>query len=244
MLKITFMISFFMLFSVQSLTAQFIHSDDSQNQTVSLGFNSDAFVGMELGYAQNPGIQQEKDMRIYLCLSFPLLLAAKDKSFDSWEIKLGANLELFTTDKFGTIGDIQFFLMHHHQILGTFMPLGINLRLTPSYHFSGGYLGFQVNWNQTIATHISHSNYVKNTFTDLNVADKNLMDIHPRDGWYSSTGSHFGFGIESGWKINQRISLYGDLGIIKFSSPYTGLFDAMMMGQVPFYGDLRLFYKI
>jgi hypothetical protein len=33
--------------------------------------------------------------------------------------------------------------------------------------------------------------------------------------------------------------LYSDPGIINFLSPYTGLFNAMMMGQVP----LRLFIQ-
>lgn len=214
------------------------------DRMLSVGFNSDAFAGMELGYRRSPGILQDKDLQIYARFSFPLFLALKDKAFDSWELKLGANAELMTTGRFGTLADIHFFLLHHHQILGTFIPLGFNLRLTPAYHFHSGYLGFQINWNQTIVTHISHSQYVKDTFADLNPADKNYLNIHPKDGWYGSTGAHVGFGIESYWQVGSRCSLYGDLGITKFSSPYTGLFDAMMMGQVPFYGNLRLYYNL
>lgn len=224
--------------------SQHIVHENPEGKIISLGYISDAFAGMELGYAQNPNILPEKDLQVYARFSFPLLLAVKERSFDSWEVALGANAELFTTGKFGAIGDIQFFLMHHHQILGNFMSLGINVRLTPCYRFAKGYLGFQVNWNQTIATHISHSRYVKDTFTNLNIFDKNLLDIHPQNGWYGDTGSHISFGIEGGVDMSQRLFLYGDLGIIKFSSPYTGMFDAMMMGQVPFYGDLCLFYKL
>lgn len=243
-MKKLFLISFAILIAGSMSYSQHIGNENPEGQIISLGINSDAFAGMELGYAQSPGTHQEKDLQIYARFSFPLLLTRKGNSFDSWELNLGANAELVTVGQFGTIADIRFFLIHHHQILGTFMPLGFNLRLTPAYHFQNGYLGFQINWNQTIATHISHAQHVKHTFADLNIADKNSMDIHPRDGWYGSIGSHVGFGIESGWVTGSRFFLYGDLGIINFSSPYTGLFDAMMMGQVPFYGNLRLFYKM
>lgn len=219
-------------------------SENSSDRFFSLGVNSDAFAGMDLGYAQNPGILAEKNFRIYVRFSFPLLQSIKDQSFDTWEIKTGINSELFRNKNFGTIGDIQLYLIHHNQVLGYFMPLGINVRLTPCYHFSKGYLGIQMNWNQTIAAHISHSRYVKDTFENLSGFDKILLDIDPKDGWYSNTGSHLCFGLESVWKVGSRFFLYGDLGIIKFSSPYTGFFDAMMMGQVPFYGKGRLFYKM
>ena len=214
------------------------------NQNFSLGLNSDALGGMELGYAQQPGFLKGKNLQLYVRFSIPLLLAAKDKSTDTWEIKLGARSKLFKKNNFGLLGDVQLFMMHHQQILGNFMPLGMNARLTPCYHFSKGYLGFQVNWNQILATHISHSSYVKNTFKNISAADETQLNIYPKDGWYGATGSFFSFGLESAWELGRQFTFYGDLGIINFSSPYTGLFDAMMMGQVPFYGNLRLLYKM
>ncbi len=244
MMKRRIWIVFNMLFALQTLYAQSIPAHDTANRIVSLGYTSDAFAGMALGYAQSPSILPEKDLQVYTRFSFPLLLAAKNRSFDSWEVALGANAGLFTTGKFGTIADIRVFLLHHNQVLGTFMPLGINLRLTPAYYFSGGYLGFQINWNQTIAAHISHSQYVKNTFSDLYSVNKKLMDFRPEDGWYGRTGSHVSIGIEGSRAMGSRYLLYGDLGTIKFSSPYTGIFDAMMMGQVPFFANVRLYYKM
>ena len=214
----------------------------TNDKCFSLGVTSDAFAGMELGYAQNPGFLKENNLLVYVRFSIPLLLTYQDRSFDSWEIKTGVQSELFRKSNWGAIGGIQLFLIRHHQILGNFFPLGVNIRLTPGYHFPRGFLGFQINWNQTIATHISHSQYVKDTFTNLSIYDKILIDIHPKDGWYGATGSHFSFGLEGRWDMSRRISLYGDLGIIQFSSPYTGLFDAMMMGQVPIFLNMQLFY--
>ena len=239
-IKKLFIITFIIL--VASLTQPLF--SQTADPYFSLGVNSDAFGGMELGYAHNPGILKEKNLQFYVRFSIPLLRTVKDRAFDTWEIKIGARSELFNKNNVGTFGDIQLFLMHHHQILGEYIPLGMNVRFTPCYHFSEGYLGFQVNWNQIMATHISHSSYVKDTFENISVSDETLLNIHPKDGWYGDTGSHFSFGLEGAWELSRQFTFYGNLGLIKFSSPYSGLFDAMMMGQVPFYGNFRLFYKI
>lgn len=239
-----FIIALVILFTSNIGFAQTFSSNEQDNKYLSFGLNSDSFTGFELGYEQKPGILREKDLSIYLRFSFPLLLTVRDRSFDTWEVKLGMNSKLFIVNEFGVIGDINFFLIHHNEILGEFIPLGVNLRITPSYSFDGGYIGLQLNWNQIIATHISHSQYVKESFENLNSIDNEILNIHPKDGWYTFTGSHLGFGIEGGWDVSQRFFLYGDIGIIKFSSLYSGMFDAMMMGQVPFYGNLRVLYKL
>lgn len=199
---------------------------------------------MELGYSQNPGLLQKHDLRVYSYFRIPVLLAFKNKAMSSWEIDLGANASLFSAGRFSTIADIRFFLMRHHQALGTFLPVGIHLHLTPAYHFLKGYLGFQIGWNQTVVTHISHSDYVKNTFADLTADDHLSIKNHPEDGWYGNMGSHLCFGLENGWEVGSRLFLLGDLGLILFSSPYSGMFNAMSMGQVPIYFNIRLFYKI
>ncbi len=239
-----FTISFVLMFATCALNAQHIQNNNSWDRMVTLGLNSDALTGVEVGYMQNPGILAEKDFHIYIRFSFPLLLVVKDKSFDTWEIKVGANSQLFRKGNFGTLVDLQLYLMHHEQILGTFMPVGYNICITPVHYFTKGYLGLQINWNQTITTHISHSQYVKDTFSNLNILNKMLRYNSPQNGWYNDTGSHFGFGIEGGAELGDLFFLYGDFGMLKFSSPYTNMFDAMMMGQVPFYGNLRLTYKL
>jgi len=237
-------IVFFMQLTVFVSSAHPMPVDDSGTRSISLGYTSETFVSMELCYVQNLGIFQEKNLQIYGRVGFPLLMIVKNHSFDSWKIELGASTELVTTNKFIIIADTYLFLLHHEQVLGNFTPVGVNLCLTPAYHFTRGTLGFQVRWNQTLTTYISHSNYVKNTFTALSTLDNSKMIIHPRNGWYGFTGSHLDFGIEGCLAMGSRYMLSIDLGLVNYLSPYTGIFDGMMMGQVPFYLEVRLFYKL
>lgn len=239
-----FLTLFFILACWHTAAAQLHRSDSSRDRTISLGYTTDAFAAIELEYAENPGILQKNNFHMYTRVSFPVLLAIKDESFDTWQLKAGIRSDLFADKKLGAIGDIRLFMMHHDQVLGSFIPLGVNIQLTPCCYFAKGYLGIQFTWNRVIATHISHSRYVDNTFTDITDASGREILLHPQGGWYGSTGSHVSIGIENRWDLGSKFSLYGDVGIMKFSSPYTGMFDAMMMGQVPFYGHLRLYYTL
>jgi len=243
-MKICIHAIFLLLWVVQPIHAQSHQLRNTRDRAISLGFTNDAFTGLELGYAQNPGILQEKDLRVYVRCTIPILLASKNKSLQTWEVNLGANTTLLETVKFRMTGDVQCYLMHHRQVLGKFVPLGFVISLTPSYQFSKGYLGLQIHWDQTVATHISHSSYVQETFDNLSLYDGVQTDSQATDGWFGFTGSHFGMGVEGGREIGSRLFLYGDLGIVMFTSPFTGLLDAMMFGQVPVFGELRLMYAL
>lgn len=243
MRKTILSLSILLLFTASIYSYPLAPSEEN-GRRISFGITSDAFAGLELGYSQPFQVFENKPWHFYARFGVPVLLSAKDRSIDTWELKTGVTVTLFDKNRFCMKSDWQVFLMHHKQVLGTFLPLGINLRLTPCAQFQKGYLGFQMNYHQTIATHITHSQYVKETFNDLAGYDKIMIDIHPKDGWYSGTGSFVSFGLEGGRRINQQLYLYGDFGIIRFSSPFTGMFDAMMMGQVPFYATLRLVMRI
>jgi len=234
----------FMQFMIFTSSAQWLAGDDSAIRSVSLGYTNNAFASLELGYAQNPGKFQKKNWQVYGRVGLPLLLMIKDHSLDSWKIELGAHTELVSLNKFSLMTDSYLFLIHHNQILGVFTPVGVNLSLMPAYPFKQGYLGIQVRWNQTVATHISHSNYVKNTFAGLSTLDNRIMNIHPENGWYGFTGSHLDFGIGGIRTLGSKCMLSAELGVVDYLSPYTGFFDALMMGQVPFYLEMRFFYKL
>ena len=70
------------------------------------------------------------------------------------------------------------------------------------------------------------------------------MDIHPQNGFYLLTGNHLYYGIEGMFRLSNKLDMYFDLGMINYISQYTGLFDSMMFGQIPFYTNIRLNYKI
>jgi hypothetical protein len=243
-LQRTCWILYIILASVQGSFAKSGEPAIPVERSINLGFSQDAFVAMDLGYSQNPGILKQSDLQVYARISVPIVLSIKDKSLDSWRFTLGINSGWQGVGRLGLITDVRCYVMHHKQVLGTFVPLGMKLTLTPAYKCPKGYLGFQFRWDQNLITHIAHSDYVKNTFTSITLSDNQLLDMHPEDGWYRSSGSHLGFGIEGGRTFGERSLVVVDLGILKFKSPYTGMLDAMSIGQVPLYLDMRLHYKI
>jgi|GEM_PF-2832206 len=233
-----------LLISTPHTGAQNMTGNEFHHGVVSLGLTSDAFGGSEMGYANDIPPLKEQSAFYYVRVSIPMILTLKSKKLHAWELKAGVKSELRTWGKVSMRGDIQLYVVNHQQVLGHFIPIGANIGLTPCYKFSEGYVGLQASWNQTFATHISYSQYARNSFQYMTDANNNIMDMHPNNGWYASTGSHLNIGIEGYRQISPRIAIYGDMGLTKYSALYSGVFDAMMIGQVPFYGNFRLYYKM
>lgn len=211
--------------------------------SLSIGMNSDAFTGLELGYNQPVNVFSLPSC-YYFKLSVPLLSSIKQKKLDTWEIKVGTTLELYSQQKFILLSDVNLFSIKHTQSLGTFIPVGFNLKLTPGYRTKNGYIGFQTSYNQVLFTHIRHSEYVKERFNGIYDSNNKIVDVKPRNGFYALTGSHLSYGLEGMFKLSGRFNMYYDFGVRDYLSKYTGLFNSMMFGQIPFYADIKLNYKI
>lgn len=235
-----------LFFLVCMLLIHYIEAQESENlysNSFIVGVNSDAFTGLDLGYLQNSTISGLPSC-CYLKLNIPLLLSVKQKKLDTWELKIGTSLELMKHKRFILLSDFNLFSIKHSQILGTFLPFGINMRLTPGYRTRNGYIGFQTQYRQVLFTYIRHSEYVKERFQEIYDSNGKLMEMKPSNGLSAFTGSQLRYGIEGMFKISKRINMYYDLGLVNFLSKYTGNFDAMMYGQIPFYTDIQLNYKI
>ena len=224
--------------------AQDMTATDVHHGLVSLGLTSDAFGAMEMGYAHDIPSSKQLSALYYVRFSIPVILAIKTKAVNAWEINAGVQSGLLTREKFSTRGEFRISFSRHKQILGHFMPMTLNIGLTPCYNIPKGYIGLQASWNQVLWTHISHSQYVQNSYQDITDAEGNILTVHPRDGWYTGTGSYVNIGIEGYRQMSQKIAIYAELGLTKYSSLYSGIFDAMMIGQIPFYSNLRLFYSM
>ncbi len=235
-----------MIFSASLLCLRESHAQEQgplPPQSISVGLNSDAFSGLELGYHQ-PVTMFSLPSCYYVKLNVPLLSSIKQKKLDTWEIKLGTTQELYGKNRFILLSGFYLFSIKHTQSLGTFLPAGFNLTLTPAYRTKNGYLGLQTSYNQVLFTYIRHSEYVKESFREIYDADNRLLDIKPRNGFYGFTGSHLSFGLEGMHIFSGRMSICYDLGLTDYLSRYTGLFNSMMFGQVPFYANIQFNYNI
>jgi len=213
--------------------------DHLYSKKLSIGINSDAFTGLELGYIQESSISGIPSY-YYINLNIPVLSSIKQKKLDTWELKTGANLELIMQNRLVVRTDFNLFTIRHTQSLGTFMPLGFNLKITPARVTKKGYIGFQTIFKQVLFTHITHSDYIKERFDEIYDSDNNLMELEPQNGFYLFTGNQLYYGIEGTFKISDNLDIYFDLGLIHYFSKYTGFLDSMMFGQIPFYMNLQL----
>lgn len=105
-------------------------SEHIYNKGFSIGMNSDAFASLGPGYFQESSISGIPSY-YYVKMRLPLLSSIKQKKLDSWEIEAGANFELVNRNKILLLTDFSLFTIRHKQSLGTFQPLGFNLKLHP-----------------------------------------------------------------------------------------------------------------
>jgi hypothetical protein len=218
------------------------HKNVSSN-SLSVGVNSDAFMGLGIGYLRGSALSGIP-ISYYFNLNVPLLSSVMQMKLDTWELEAGATLEPIRKNWFIFRTDGSLFAMKHTQQLGTFIPLGIALKLTPAYHLNKGYIGFQVMFKQVLVTHIHHSAYVREKFREIYSMDSSLSNKGPQNGFYAFTGRSLYLGIEGMFQVSSRADIYFDLGMIDYLSKYTGLLDAMMFGQIPIYTSIQLNYRI
>jgi len=214
-----------------------------RSNNVLLGVNSDVFAGLELGYLRGSSLAGVP-ASYYITFNIPLLSSLSQKKLDSWELEIGAHLAPIRHHKYMVRTDLSLFAIRHIQTLGSFLPLGCKLKLTPALRTKNGYIGFQIRFQQVLCTYINPSEYVKERFEDIYNRENSLMEVKPKSGFYSFTGSHLYLGLEGMIAISGRLELYGDLGMVNYLSEYTGAFDSMMFGQIPLYTHIQLKYKL
>ncbi|GAB4405457.1 MAG: hypothetical protein OHK0039_06470 [Bacteroidia bacterium] len=210
---------------------------------LALGVNADAFGSMHLRYL-HPLATGRVPLAGYVSCELPLMRTIERRAFDAWTLRLGSLAEVWRSERWLLLGGAHLSAIHHRQVLGRFVSAGAELKLTPACLLRRGYLGLQLRYSQSLGTHIQHSAYAQERFEDLRDASGERLVSGPRDGWYRFTGSRLLYGLEGDFRLGQRLALYADLGMIHFFSPYTKGFDAMMFGQVPFYLDLRLAWRL
>lgn len=240
MKRITLIIIFLLCLMVTELFGQ-TTAERENNLYLMVGVDANAFASFNIGFGYKfQESFRHRGLLLYTNLSIPVLLSTIDRDIDTWRVDTGVSAEIFRANRIGIRSRFNLFLIRHNQVLGTFYPAGFDLQMEPVYHLENGYIGIQLGWHQVIATHITHSEYSKSAFD--NIYDKNgeLIDLSPKDGWYGDTGSALKAGFEWSYPFADGFEMFLDSGLISFTSPYTGLLDSMMAGQVPFYFDIAI----
>ena len=205
--------------------------DSVRSHAVRTGVSSDTFLSFQIGYSYTfPELERTGTrISVYGVFTFPLFLPSAGGSFDTLSFTAGTDIEIVRTGAFALFADAGIFVSTHSDVLGTFTPLGFTLGLYPALRFDRWYIGAGSRLRLPVLLHIDHSEYVDETFADLPGSSGAAAD-----GWYAFPGISVRTGIVGSFDLGKRLFLTSEIGFIWYPSPLTGVFDAMMIGQIPF----------
>ncbi len=210
--------------------------------SITAGINSDGFFGLECGYKyKSKVIINNNELYWGSHFQFPILINIKEGNIQDWEFRLSATSNVLHPSNYNINVGLSLYSIRHKQILGDFFTIGNNVRVTPRYMFKyKGYLGIQLELQNSIATHIFPSDYVASTYQELYDKNNKLICNSPKKGWYKSTGTSYKTGIEFFTPVSKKTGLYFDLGLQYFNSKYIHYFDNMAAGFVPLYMNISI----
>ena len=211
--------------------------DSVRSHAVRTGVSSDTFLSFQIGYSYTfPELERTGTrISVYGVFAFPLFLPSMGGGFDTLSFTAGTDIEIVRTGAFALFADAGIFVSTHSNVLGTFTPLGVTVGLYPALRFDRWYVGAGARLRLPVLLHIDHSAYVDETFSDLPGSPEAAAD-----GWYACPGISVKTGLLGFFTIGKRLFLTSEIGFIWYPSPLTGVFDAMMIGQIPFYLDLGM----
>lgn len=213
---------------------------------VYLGISSDAFLGIDLGFT-HPLAAEQPPERVYLeaygTLSLPVLLSISDGSLDTFAMGIGTTAEFRSSGRFSLFSDLELQALVHNDILGLSVPVIFSARMIPTLRFDTWYCGLNLQASAAVATYMHHGDTVDDTFRDIADGNGEPIDTAPTDGWYGPTGFAIRGGIELAGAPGGRVGYRISTGLVWYPSAYTGMLDAMMIGQIPFYLEAGCSYR-
>jgi hypothetical protein len=210
---------------------------------ITAGLESDAFLSLSLGYYHLiPGNGEKQASLIYGEIQAPVLIALKGEGNHAFRLDAGYQWGGICLERFCVDGQANLFFMNHSTVLGTFRPLGTEIGGSAGIQLGRSCLGLFCEWHHVLAVHISHSDYSRECFSEIPSGGSPFRA--PEDGWFSNTGSMIGYGIRYCTPAGKKLLLNIDIGAVSHLSEYTGMLDAMMIGQLPFMLDVKFLYGL
>jgi hypothetical protein len=152
---------------------------------------------------------------------------------DSAAVAVGPSFSWVARSGFGFTASIQSSIRTASDTTGKKVGLALRSELRPGYYGERWALALQLTTTTTFATHMSHSEEVRDLFRDRYPEGQepaNAID-GPRDGWYGLTSHELRVGATGGARLTRSFALYGlggwtfrrQLGSIRINPPISAL---------------------
>lgn len=119
---------------------------------------------------------------------------------------------------------------------GTLYGLGLELRCQPSFYRRTWLLGLDLGWQETLGTHVQHSDLARRTFDDRYPTGAGGIS-GPEDGWYRFTSVRFRGGFTASHAFGASWS-----GALAFGTLFTLQDQGVYLPLIPFYLELSARY--
>lgn len=190
--------------------------DSLDKNIVSLGLGYDYGVTTQLGYYRS--IKAFKPILLGGDFSFP----SGKNLMDDHKVRIGGQIEIFDYKGFSVSGKIFGNFRRHESELVRMASFGSELSLVSGYYKPTWHIGVEVGFDKAIATHLKHSDIVRETF---------YADI--QDGWYVATAGNWFYGFQASKTIGKSMGITARFGLTNAEGKDK---DAML----PYYAQLGL----
>lgn len=209
----------------------------AQNQVfVSVGLEPELVT--TIGYTRLV-TQFGKDLDFHMGASLkfaPLII-----SDESFRINVTGAMDWEMGNQWKTRFSPDLYLAHDNNRAGVMNGLGIELHST-TLHFGEKWTkGFELGWQYTGLTHISHSIETKDTFGDRYPEGTRGLK-GPKDGWYKATASRFRVGVVAAKQLDDHWGIQVGIGSL-LSIQKQGILLGFSHAQVPVYLESTVSYR-
>jgi hypothetical protein len=178
--------------------------------------------GLDFGFVLGVGYAYKLNTSLPILLNVDVSMPFGETLLDDYKIRIGGQAELVRLGDFSTTIKAQCVVRRLDNLGGKYLNLGSELGIIAGFYRSTWFVAGEFTYDKTLLTNIQHSEDAK----------KNSFH-QPQDGWYSSLGGNFLYGIQGGYSFS-TLDLNARLGAI-----LTEDFKGTPM-YIPFYGTLGM----
>jgi hypothetical protein len=125
-----------------------------------------------------------------ILLNVGVALPAGEIALDDYKIRFGAQTEFLRLGDFATTFKAQGIVRHLSNPLGDYLSISSELGITAGVYRPTWFLAGEITYDKALFTNIRHSEQLKQ-----------IAFTPPQDGWYSSTGGNFLYGLQGGYSF-------------------------------------------
>lgn len=146
--------------------------------------------GIDYGFVLGVGYAYKLNTMLPILLNVDVSMPFGETMLDDYKIRIGGQAELVRLGDFSTTFKAQGIVRRLSNIAANYLNIGSEFGIIAGIYRPTWFAAGEFTYDKTLLTNIQHSE----------IARKNSFH-NPRDGWYSSSGGNFLYGIQGGYSF-------------------------------------------